>query len=380
MKAMVVSHTYITTLNRDKWKVFAAQHPDITVTLIFPERWPAAIFTHKASIDANEQTKNYIPVAIPTRREGNELLYTYHHKPLFELMKSTRPDLIYVEQGINALSYAQINLYAKLLGLKTKNIFFTWVNWHQKLSLKSKIFLAIIERFNRSCSSGAIAGNNDAQKILQQNGFKQPIIVLPQLGVNQYLFKPVVLTHHEKKYIGYIGRITEEKGVFFLVRAFLALADIFPDWSLVFVGKGDGLLRLRSFVASKRMLHRIEFCDPVPHDKIATMLQKMNFLVLPSYDTSSWREQFGHVIIEAMACNVPVLGSNAGEIPHVIGNAGLIFEQRNELALREQLQKLMIDDALRKSLGNLGYARVHEHYTHEIIATKTYAFWQQIST
>ena len=377
---MVVSHTYITTLNRDKWKVFTTQYPDTSLTLVFPQHWPSTLFTHKASIDPLEQTANYTPIALPTQREGNELLYTYHHKPLFELMKSVRPDLIYVEQGTNALSYAQINFYAKRLGLITKNIFFTWVNWNPAHSLKSKLFLTPIEHFNLACSAGAIVGNNDAKTILLNKGFKKPIIVLPQLGVNQYLFKPAEqpIIEHTKKYIGYIGRITEEKGIFFLVHAFLALAELFPDWSLVFVGKGDALHRLRSFVASKQMLHRVEFCDPVPHNQIATMLQKMNLLVLPSYDTSSWREQFGHVIIEAMACNVPVLGSNAGEIPHVIGDAGLIFEQRNANALLTQLQTLLQDNALRKTLGELGYARVHNHYTHEIIAAKTIDFWRQI--
>ena len=43
-----------------------------------------------------------------------------------------------------------------------------------------------------------------------------------------------------------------------------------------------------------------------------------------------WKEQFGHVIIEAMACKVPVIGSDSGEIPHVIGDAGLIFPEGND--------------------------------------------------
>jgi glycosyltransferase involved in cell wall biosynthesis len=106
------------------------------------------------------------------------------------------------------------------------------------------------------------------------------------------------------------------------------LLKTFPNWSLVFVGKGDALHRLRSFVASKRMLHRVEFCDPVPHNQIATMLQKMSLLVLPSYDTSSWREQFGHVIIEAMACGIPVVSTNCptgpGEIIEPMKNGMLV--------------------------------------------------------
>lgn len=378
MKVIVISHTYITTLNRDKWKVFAQQHPEVSLTLVFPEQWQGNIFQHTASIDLTEATANYTPCPLPTHRNGNELLYRYHHTPLYTLIKTIKPHLIYVEQGLHALSFAQVNLYIKMLRLPTKTLFFTWVNWQPELSLKSKIFLSIIGLFNRFCSSGAIVGNNDAQEILKKNRFKQPIIVLPQLGINQHHFKPAQLAITHKKYIGYIGRITAEKGVFYLVRAFMALADMFPEWSLVFIGKGDILHQLHSYVASKQMLHRIEFCDPVPHDAIPTVLHKLSLLVLPSYDTPSWREQFGHVLIEAMACKIPVLGSTAGEIPHVIQDAGLIFQQRNQTDLQGQLSMFMHSQTLRDTLAQRGYERVIQEYTHDVIAQKTFSFWQKI--
>ena len=76
-----------------------------------------------------------------------------------------------------------------------------------------------------------------------------------------------------------------------------------------------------------------------------------------------WREQFGHVLIEAMACGVPVIGSTGGQIPNVIDDAGLIFEQKNIENLTNCLKKLMKNQDLRKGLGQKGYERFKKNYS-----------------
>lgn len=380
MKVLVISHTYIAPINRDKWHVLSTLYPEAIIKVVFPKLWSTTIFNHRATINPDHQLPNCTQIALDTRKQGNELLYTYNHKQLFSLIKTFQPDVLHVEQGAGAFSYFQANSYIKLLRLKTKCVFFTWINWHTEFPFKQRLILTPIEKMNLLCSSGAIAGNHDAKKILQEKGFKKPILVLPQLGISLEIFKP-----HQKnvrpnttKYIAYIGRIVEEKGVFLLVNAFLELCKNFPDWKLVIIGKGDAEHRLRSFVATHNAHHRIDFCRPIPHENVATVLRNIDILALPSYDTPEWREQFGHVLIEAMACNIPVIGSSAGEIPHVIGDAGLVFEQRNLQSLIAQLQTLMQDETLRHELGQKGATRVATHYSHDAIAHKTYAFWKEL--
>jgi glycosyltransferase involved in cell wall biosynthesis len=380
MKVVVVSHTYISPINRDKWTTLADRHPDAQVTVITPRYWPTHLFKHEAKQEVHHSpTCSFIP--IETFKEGNELLYGYTPQKLYTVIKKINPDIIHVEQGAGAFSYFQINCYVKMLKLKAKSIFFTWLNWQQKNSFKHTLLLSPLEKINLRCAHGAIAGNHDAKKILQQKGFQKPIVVLPQLGINPHIFKPAHIiknSSERKKYIAYIGRITEEKGVFYLAQAFIQLSEDFPEWNLLFIGDGPAYERLRSFITNKRMQKRINFCAPAPHHIIAQLLQNIDIMVLPSYDTPTWREQFGHVLIEAMACNVPIIGSSAGEIPHVIKDAGLVFEQRNERALLAQLKTLMQDDELRKKFGTLGYQRAMNNYTHDIIADKTYEFWQQL--
>jgi glycosyltransferase involved in cell wall biosynthesis len=89
-------------------------------------------------------------------------------------------------------------------------------------------------------------------------------------------------------------------------------------------------------------------------------------------------EQFGRVLIEAMACGVPVVGSDCGEIPHVIGEAGLIFPEDDALALRECLTRLMRESELWADLSRRGRERVLEHFTQAEIAARTVAVYREL--
>jgi L-malate glycosyltransferase len=126
--------------------------------------------------------------------------------------------------------------------------------------------------------------------------------------------------------------------------------------------------------------------ESVPHDEVPRYINAMNTLVLPSETTykfktltaAGWKEQFGHVLIEAMACKVPVIGSDSGEIPNVIGNAGLVFPEKDELALQSCLKQLIKQPELAQKLANLGYARVMEKYTNQALAKQQLEFYQQL--
>jgi len=377
MKVLVISHTYITRINRDKWKEVAKLHPDSSLTIVFPKSWPGNLYEHKAENLQEDALPNCTFIALDAFYMGNEMLYGYYPIALFKLLKTVKPQVIHVEQGTNALSYFETVVLAKLARVKAKFSFFTWINWKPNHRWKYRYFWRWIERFNLRISSGAIVGNHDAKILLEEQGFNKHITIAPQLGVNLEIFRPATLTTLPKtKTICYIGRITEEKGIMLLAHAFLAIANKFPDWQLQFVGTGKSEKKLIDFFISNKLFHRVEFNDPVPHDKISIVLRRSQILVLPSYDTPNWREQFGHVLIEAMACKIATLGSTGGEIPYVIGQAGMIFQQKNLTALISKLTLLMSDNNLRKQLAEKGYERVKAHYSNKKIAEQTYNFWK----
>ena len=103
-----------------------------------------------------------------------------------------------------------------------------------------------------------------------------------------------------------------------------------------------------------------------------TIIASLDVLVLPSRSRSNWKEQFGRVLVDAMACGVPVIGSTCGEIPNVIGDAGLIFPEGDAAALRDRLRALQNDRSLRRDLAQRGRQRVLDRFTQEQIAQQTY--------
>ena len=79
-----------------------------------------------------------------------------------------------------------------------------------------------------------------------------------------------------------------------------------------------------------------------------------------------------------MACGVPVIGSTCGEIPNVIGDAGLVFPEGDAAALCDRLRALRNDPSLRRDLAQRGRQRVLDRFTQEQIARQTYAVYCEV--
>ncbi|MGL5062163.1 MAG: glycosyltransferase, partial [Microcoleus sp.] len=217
--------------------------------------------------------------------------------------------------------------------------------------------------------------------------------VMPQLGVDETLFyRTSNNSDLLRKFgiqqadfvVGYVGRFVEEKGLLTLAEALAGLKQ--SSWKWLLVGQG----KLRSHLTEKcRELgigDRIIWVESVSHEEIPQYINLMNCLVLPSQTSYKfktltavgWKEQFGHVLIEAMACQIPVIGSDCGEIPHVIGDAGLIFPEGNAEKLRECLQQLMDLPELVANLVDRGYYRVMNNYTNHALAVQLLEFYQEL--
>jgi glycosyltransferase involved in cell wall biosynthesis len=108
------------------------------------------------------------------------------------------------------------------------------------------------------------------------------------------------------------------------------------------------------------------------------VLQGFDVLAGPSLTLPNWKEQFGRMLVEAMACEVPVVGSDSGEIPQVIGDGGLVVPEGNVEALRGALQQLHDSQNLRRSLGRAGRQRVLAHYTQRAIASQTAVVYRRM--
>jgi glycosyltransferase involved in cell wall biosynthesis len=107
-------------------------------------------------------------------------------------------------------------------------------------------------------------------------------------------------------------------------------------------------------------------------------MNALDLFVLPSETRRNWREQFGRVIVEAMSCGVPVIGSDSGEIPTVVDDAGLIFHEGDTDMLAEQIGCLMSDPSQRARYAGLGRERVVNCYSVEQVASRHYEVYREL--
>ncbi len=315
-------------------------------------------------------TRGYELIVEPMAFNGR---YHVHFYPrLARWVKALRPDLFHVDEESFNLATVQGIRLARRYGAKA--VFYNWANIYKQLPPPFSQF----ERYTFSHASGALAGNIEAKQVLERKGFDKPIEVCPQFGVDPAVIRrtdpPAGFARPDIFTIGYAGRLVEEKGLALLVEAG---AQLQGDFRLVFIGEGAMHQPLVAQAERLGLAKQLEFVPSVPNMQMPAYLSGLDVLVLPSLTRPNWKEQFGRILIEAMACGVPVVGSSSGEIPQVIGEAGLIFPEGDAPALATTLQQLLDDTALRAALREKGVRRVQQNFTQTEIACRHVILYQK---
>ncbi|MHB9861078.1 glycosyltransferase family 4 protein [Streptomyces sp. YIM S03343] len=182
-------------------------------------------------------------------------------------------------------------------------------------------------------------------------------------GVDTERFTPGAPASTRPRTIVYVGRMDRAspwKGIDVLLRAFVSLADL-PDVRLRLVGGGDALPDHIRFAERLGIADRVDFTGRVPADALLDALRTAAVLVLPSQTDA---ESFGTVLVEAMSCGTPVVGSDAGGARHVItpGVTGLLFPHHDPDALAAACRRLLQDGDLADRMGAAGRRRAIEHF------------------
>jgi glycosyltransferase involved in cell wall biosynthesis len=367
MKILYVGHTYTVRANQAKIAALARQ-PGVKITLVTPHAWKGPLYENQTDLFDSSIAPHVDHKIVRAYGIGKEGAYFFSPK-IFSIIAKVRPDVVHVEQGAYAVVYTQILLALKLFSPDSRALFFTWWN----LPYEPRGLKRWTERFNLKHSAAAIAGNAAAKEILRTHGFSGPVSVLPQLGIDipADIRTP---SRHEVFMVGYAGRISMEKGVLDLVRAVAQMEQ--AKKRLYFIGNGDILSDVKREAAYLGV--ELEHRAAVRNDELIEHFSKMDVLVLPSRSTPQWVEQFGHILLEAMAAGLPVVGSSSGEIPNVIGEAGLVFEEGNIAELTGVLDRLATNEEKRQELAGLGYKRIKSFFTHDLIAQKQVELYNSI--
>lgn len=341
-----------------------ARHPDLELTVVVPPYW-----RDERGITPLERahTNGYELVVAPIRFNGQ--FHLHYYPTLSKTIECTKPDIVHIdEEPYNVATWLAMRA-AKRSGAKA--LFFTW----QNLKRDYPPPFSTIESFVIRSADRAIVGSETAGRVLRSKHFAGPISVIPQFGVDPDVFLPATGESGPTFRISYVGRVVSEKGIDLLVRA---AAGLDGDWELHILGGGPDGRRLENIARELGVNARVRF-DPMRLSaEMPDYYRSLDVVVLPSVSQPNWQEQFGRVLIEAMSCAVPVVGSTCGEIPNVVGDAGLIFPEGDVDALRRHLQTLRVDARARREFGRRGRARVLSHFTQAHVAAETYRVYREL--
>ena len=359
MRVLIVWKALVVGAYQRKLEVLASR-PEIELACVVPPTWGAQHFEPA-------YVRGYRVIVRPIRFNGN--FHLFHFRGLGGALRELRPDIVHVDE--EPYNLATILAVRQALAVGARPIFFTWQNLVRRYPPPFRWF----ERYVYTRARHAIAGSADAGRVLRRKGYRGPLAVIPQVGVDADLFAPPRSRPPNPCFtIGYAGRLVEEKGLFVLLDALVGLDG---DWQLRLVGDGPLRAPLLARARALRLAERVSLETSVPSTEMPATLQRFDALVLPSLTRRNWKEQFGRILVEAMACGVPVAGSASGEIPRVVGEAGLIVPEADPPALRAALHRLASDAAFRADLARRGRARVLDRFTHDHIADETLAVYQR---
>jgi glycosyltransferase involved in cell wall biosynthesis len=347
-----------------KFALLAAE-PDLDLWLARPGQRES----HERA--AFEPSRGYPTRAIP-------ILYSLDdpHRALYRTLTfgahAASPDLIHAEAEPDSLAALQVFLARRLFASQARVILHTWQNVNRPRQRHVEWVLQASLR----CAEAILCANHEAMALLARMGYKGQMVVIPPHGVNSRVFRPVASRPASDAFtIAYVGRFVPEKGLDVLIESIRLLA---LPVRLLMIGDGPIRQELEAQASRAGVHEQVSFIGRVAPEQLPGRLAQADVLVLPSRTTPVWKEQFGRVLIEAMACKVPVVGSDSGAIPEVVGDAGLIFPEGNAAALADCLRRLIESPALRHGLAERGHQRVMQHYTQERIAEKTAAFYRGI--
>lgn len=376
MRVLSIAHSCVVSEYQKRMEE-VAKYSDVDLTLLVPKYWSQ--FNKRVDLEKRESS-NYriLPVQPITWgiRENSLRNVTHVYPHTRRIINSVQPDILELwEEPFSAVT-SHVTFWAKKTSPRTKIIFFSAQNVLKKYPFPFSAF----ERYAYNNAQFAFLMNRKVIEVIKTKGYGKEFVVLP-LGVDEDIFYKKDVRDLKARLgihgfvVGFVGKITRQKGIVHLIEA---VSQINGNVQLLIIGDGELKDDAEQLIDGRGLRQRTFFIGGVPHSQIPDYLNCMDLLVFPSITLPHLKEQFGRVIIEGMACEVPVVGSDSGETPATIGEAGLIFKERDVKDLRKKIEGLMSNWNLRNLLAKKGRKRVMEHFTWKKIAEIQYQVYRKL--
>lgn len=348
MRLFLLFHDAALPHSRYLLEGFAANARFSHLTVAYPEgRGADLIFS--AGAEHAPVSKGYRLIGLKSSRLREKWV---RFRALVAAIREAQPDYVIVlDEGLypNTLMAGAAVWQA---GLKTPVVFYGFENISQtppwvwlrtegvrvlapflRKALRYLLLDKGLQFLRRRLVAGGLVSYSECEEVIRQAGWDVPLKE-QWWGVDTGLFKqaaqkrqgrPVVWqVNSVQRTIGFVGRFVPEKGVMDLLQA---LGPLGSDYVLVCIGGGPQEAAIRQMAQSLGVEKQLRLLPPMPAAELAGHVAAMDVLALPSHTEQFWKEQYGRVLVEAMAAGVPVIGSDSGAIPYVIGDARRVFAE-----------------------------------------------------
>jgi len=373
MRIITIGHSYVVAMNRRLPHEWALAGHDVTVV--------APAFYHADLKPMACEPAHDVPyklVHVPCRATKKVHIFQYGHE-LKQLLRSGRFDVVHVWQEPFTCSGFQAARWAPRSSALVYSTF-------QNLPKRYPPPFCWIERYNLGRAAGWTAfGQTIASNLSKREIYRnRPWRTIP-LGVDRNAFRPEPNWRAEElqnlgweddgpPVIGFVGRFVPEKGLRLLMRILDQLSEAGTRWRALFIGGGPLEEEIRVW-AAKYGENSVRVLTGISHSRVPKLLNILDICAVPSQTTARWQEQLGRILLESMASGVPVVASRSGEIPHVVGDAGLLCREDDEPEWLMAIRTLIEEPASRTGLAVAGLEHVRKNFDWPMVAKEFTGFF-----
>ncbi|MCL5287192.1 MAG: glycosyltransferase family 4 protein [Acidobacteria bacterium] len=355
------------------------QHNSVEVTVIAPEK-SATETAYEASgwrtVTPGENANGCRVVTLPLVDPSNGHA-GFDNETLKRAMQEAQPDVIQMWGGAPARSAEQVVWQKMRACPQAKTVFYGF----DQLPYRFAPWTQLKWKFLWSRMAGGIEANSEGVEALRQAGFRKPLTRI-FWGVETDVYRPMERAAMRRKLglehehiVGFAGRFVEEKGLRVLLDA---LAKMPSSVHAVLIGNGPLREDIEAHGNTGALQGRVHVLGTMATEELAAYMNCFDALALPSLTARHWKEQYGRVIGEAMACGTVVVGSDSGAIPEVVGEAGVIVREGDAKALAQGLEGALFDETLRARMIPAGKKRAEEELSIEAMSRKLMEFYGRL--
>lgn len=376
IRLLTIGHSYAIARNRDIMRA-VARDPDFQVVVVAPRAFRGDL--RRLACDQEPAGSPIEVMAVTARATSIVHLFWYDTAGLRRVIGRGRFDVVHAWEEPYVYAGYQIGRVAAAAGARFS------FRTAQSISKRYPRPFSWFERATLARAHGWIAGGSLVYDTMIARGYPPGRGRVLPLAVDPVLFHPLdeggrAAVRHElgltAPVVGFAGRLVQSKGLDVLMQCW----DRLPAGqagSLLLLGSGPYRETIEAWARrdGRNVPVRIVLAT---HDDVPRYLGAMDTLLVPSQTTPAWREQFGRVVIEAMACGVPVLGSDSGEIPRVMGDAGRVLPEADSRAWAAALSEVLASDGIRARMVKLGLRRAAD-FSVETVAQQYRDFYRSVA-